>query len=119
MADAALGLLGRDVGGRAHDLAGLRERHALGRAGDAEVGHLDPAVGGDEEVGGLHVAVHDPGGVRDAEGDGRLGEQVLGDGGVERGPRSQQGGERLALDELHDQVGARGSTTRRRVRSAP
>ena len=104
----ALGLLGRDVGGRAHHLAGLRQRHPLGRARDAEVGHLDPAVGGDEQVGGLHVAVHDPGGVGDAEGVGRLGEQLLGGGRVERCPRSQQGGERLAVDELHDQVGAVG-----------
>ena len=78
---------GRDVGGRAHHLAGLGERHALGGAGDAEVGDLDPAVGGDEQVGGLDVAVHDPGGVGDAEGVGGLGEQVAGHVGVERGAR--------------------------------
>jgi hypothetical protein len=42
----ALGLLGREVGGRAHDRAGLGE--TLGRVagpGDAEVGDLDLAGG--------------------------------------------------------------------------
>ena len=34
---------------------------ALGGAGDAEVGDLDLPVGGDQQVGGLHVAVHDAG----------------------------------------------------------
>ena len=49
-------------------------------AGDAEVGDLDPAVGGDQQVAGLDVAVHDPervgrrdrvGGLRDQVGGGR------------------------------------------------
>ena len=105
---AALRLLGRDVGRRAHHLAGLREGHPLGGAGDAEVGDLDPAVGGDEEVRGLDVAVDDAGGVRHAEGLGRLGEQVAGRLGVEGGTGPQERRERLALDELHHEVGARG-----------
>ena len=105
---APLGLLGRDVGGRAHHLAGLREGHPVRGAGDAEVGDLDPAVGGDEEVGGLDVAVDDAGGVGHAECLGRLGEQVAGRVGVERRAGPQQRRERLALDELHHEVGARG-----------
>ena len=40
-------LLGREVLHGAHDLAGGRERHLVGDAGDAEVGDLDAAVGRD------------------------------------------------------------------------
>src|SRR6266536_6438345 len=54
----ALGLLGRQVGGRA------QQRPAAGEGGrgsgfdDAEVGHLDQALPADQQVGGLDVAVH-------------------------------------------------------------
>ena len=104
---AALGLLGRDVGGRAHHLAGLGERHSLGGPGDAEVGHLDPPVGRDDQVGRLDVAVDDAARVGDTEGIGGLGHQVADDLRVERGAGPQQVGQRLALDELHHEVGAR------------
>ena len=114
---AALGLLGRDVGGRAHHLAGLGEGHPLRGAGDAEVGDLDPAVGGDEEVGGLDVAVDDAGGVRDAEGLGGLGEQVAGHVGVERGARAA--GARRAAGPRRAPSRGRGAawTSRRRASS--
>ena len=55
----ALRLLGREVRGGAHDRAGAGEAvvRAAG-AGDAEVGDLHLARGGDEHVARLHVAVH-------------------------------------------------------------
>ena len=60
----AHGLLGGDVVGRADRRARGGEprgaARAIERLGDAEVGDLDPAVGGDEQVLRLEVAVHDP-----------------------------------------------------------
>ena len=69
----ALGLLGRHVGGGAQDHPGQRsgggERRRVGRVaaspsagdlqrlGQAEVEHLDLAIGGDHDVGRLEVAV--------------------------------------------------------------
>ena len=70
--------------GRAHDLAGLGQRHPLGGAGDAEVGDLDPAVGRDEQVGRLDVAVDDAGGVGGADRVGGLRHQVARRLGVQR-----------------------------------
>ena len=60
----ALGLLGRHVGERAHDVAGARERLVPGEVGDAEVGPLGHAGRrarriGDQHVLGLDVAMHD------------------------------------------------------------
>ena len=60
----ALGLLGRHVGERAHDIAGARERLVPGEVRDAEVrelGHAGGSAGriGDQHVLGLDVAVHD------------------------------------------------------------
>ncbi len=65
----ALRLLGREVGGRAHNKTGLGD--ALTRADRsryAEVGNLHLTVGSDEYVAGLHVAVHDTMAVRVTEG---------------------------------------------------
>ena len=59
-------LLGRHVGGRPEDDAGLREHRRRGRAvgrgllGEAEVQDLETAVRRDEQVLGLEVAVDDP-----------------------------------------------------------
>ncbi len=39
------------------------DQQRVGLAGDAEVGDLGPAVLGEQDVAGLHVAVHDAGGV--------------------------------------------------------
>ena len=69
-------LLGREVLHRAHDLAGRGERHLVGDAGDAEVGDLDPAVGRDQQVARLDVAVHEAGGVRGLQGGRGLGDDV-------------------------------------------
>ena len=76
---AALGLLGRDVGRRPQHLAGLGQRHPLGGAGDAEVGDLDVAVGAEEDVLGLEVAVDDVERVEVVEREGDLGGVELGD----------------------------------------
>ena len=53
----ALGLLGREIVGGAERLPGLREAQVGYALGDAEVGHLHPAVVGDEHVLGLDIAV--------------------------------------------------------------
>ena len=66
----ALGLLGREVGGRAHHRADLGEVLLGGRVhrpGDAEVGDLHLPAGADEDVGRLDVAVHDAVAVGEAE----------------------------------------------------
>ena len=82
----ALGLLGRHVGGGAHDAARAREvggrhRHAHGgllvlrQLRQAEVQHLDAPVAGDHHVHRLQIAVRDPSLMRRAhgvgEGDGK------------------------------------------------
>jgi porphobilinogen synthase len=72
---AALGLLGREVGGRAHHRAGLGEALLGARAhgpGDAEVGHLHLAGRRDEDVGRLDVAVDHAVAVGEAERGGHL-----------------------------------------------
>lgn len=106
-------LFGGHVGQRAEHLPGVRpERHAWFRrvrrclieAADAEVEHFRLPLPIDQHVAGLQVAVdHAAGvGVRDR----------LGDGGEEREARERPQAaalrvavERLAVDELHDQVG--------------
>ena len=81
----ALDLLGRHVLGGADHEAGLGEVGALGRLGDAEVGHLHPAVAGEQHVGRLDVAVDEPGPVGGVEGLGHLGGQA---GGLPRVDRA-------------------------------
>ena len=100
----ALGLLGREVGGRAHDRAGLGE--ALARLadgpGDAEVGHLDLAGVVDQDVAGLDVAVDHAAAVGEVQGAGH----VRADGGRpgrrSRAPWRMQRGQGLPVDVLHD-----------------
>ena len=80
----ALGLLGREVLRGADDLAGLGQRDAAGRMGDAEVGDLHAAVGADQDVPGLDVAVHHAGRVRLTEPEGGLPQQRERGRGVQR-----------------------------------
>ena len=71
------------------------------QAGDAEVGELRAAALPEQDVGRLHVAVHQPLGVHVVEG--------LGDGLADlpdllerQRAALEGGGQRLAVDELHD-----------------
>ena len=65
-------LLRRHVAGRAEHGPGGGQRVVAGRARDAEVGDAHRVAVGDEQVGGLHVAVDDPAGVGSVERRGRL-----------------------------------------------
>ena len=114
----AFGLLGRHVGDGAQDGAflGLRADGLrgvvvaggcrLGELGEAEVEDFDGAVVGDDDVGGLDVAVDDAGGVGLAQAFGDL------DGDAERFVEAQalagdEGVEGFAGDVFHHQtVGA-------------
>ena len=68
--DAALDLLGGEVGDGADQQAVASRCGSCrrDRPGQPEVGDLDPAVVGEQDVLGLHVAVDDAGLVRGAEG---------------------------------------------------
>ncbi len=95
--------LGREVGRRAGDHAGLGEGGVGPGAGDAEVGDLGLAVGGDQDVRRLDVAVDDPAVVGRGERVGDLGDQA---GGGVRGERTlllDDLREVAALDVLHDE----------------
>ncbi|CAB4925629.1 unannotated protein [freshwater metagenome] len=73
----AAGHLGGQEGRGAGDHAGLGQPDVAGGVRDAEVGDLDqalePVALTHEHVAGLHVPVHDPGGVRGHQGVGQLG----------------------------------------------
>ena len=96
-------LLGRHVRERAEHRPGLRverRRGALAHARDAEVEHLEPAVGHDEQVVGLDVAVDDPLCVRRREHV----EELVGEAqeiGQRHGALLGARREALALEQLH------------------
>ena len=111
----ALGLLGREVLRRADHGLGLghRRRGVGDGPGDAEVHDLDLATAGQHDVGRLDVPVDDAHPVAVGQG----GEHPLGDpGGFRRGDDPlpvQLVAQRLALDDLHHDVGQRhGGATR-------
>src|SRR5882672_11471291 len=80
------GLLGADVGGRAEEVAAAGDRAIVAALGQAEVGELDAAaLALEDQVAGLHVAVHDALGVRVGQGLGR----VQREGGREAGVVAQ------------------------------
>ena len=98
-------LLGRDVVGRAEHAAVGGQAVVAQRAGDAEVGDLGRALGVEQDVLRLDVAVHDLVRVRAAERAGdldRVGQRL-----VDRQPAEPADAvlERLALDVLEDDVG--------------
>jgi hypothetical protein len=105
----AAGELGGEVLGGAEDLAGHGEAHLAAHVHDAEVEHLHAQGAGgvahEEDVLGLHVAVHDAERVRAAEG------VADGDGDLDglahaHGARLHALREALALEEFHDEEDA-------------
>jgi hypothetical protein len=107
---AVLDLLGREVGHRADDHAGGgREGAGLERPCQSEVGDLDPAVGRQQDVLGLDVAVHQPRGVRGGEGDEHRFDEVERPGGRQGALLVQHVAQRAARDELHDEVRGAGA----------
>jgi hypothetical protein len=104
---AALGLLGREIGRRAHHGAGLSEvllRGGVHGASDAEVSDLHRAGRRHEDVGRLHVAVHDAVAVGEPEGGRHIGRDVDGALRVERAVGAQDVGEGAAVHVLHHHV---------------
>jgi hypothetical protein len=101
----AEGLLGREVVRRAEHLAGLGVSRPVDGAGDAEVGELHRAVGHDEDVRGLDVAVDDAGLVGRPEGERGLRHDRPYLARVEGALALDEVGQRLTGDELHDEVG--------------
>ena len=110
-AEIALELLRRHEAGRTEELAARGQRvPGVGEdLGDAEVEHLEqrPAVEalGDEEVGGLDVAVHDADGVSLGDGFAGLEHEVDGVGGRERAGAAHAIAKRFAVELLHDHEG--------------
>ncbi len=103
-------LLGRHVPGRAQEHARVRDaatgdRPAAGgswqQPDQAEVEHLDVAVGADHQVLGLDVAVDDARGVGRSKRRGHLPDQRQEPGQV--GVRARQRPQRLPLDPFQDQ----------------
>ena len=96
-------LLGREVLRRAHHDVVARQV-GIGRLealGDPEVGQQDAPVGGDHDVAGLDVAVHEAGLVRVVERQRDAGADVTREFGAEALLRVEQLAQALALDELH------------------
>ncbi|MDP1691838.1 MAG: hypothetical protein Q8L49_07825 [Burkholderiaceae bacterium] len=100
-------LLGAGVVGRERAFAGLGERRVgvfqrVQRLGDAEVQQLDLALGRDQHVGRLQVAVHQQGAVRNGDGVGQLQKQGQALGQRPPGAGLGQG---LAVHALHHEAG--------------
>ncbi len=93
-------LLGRHVGDGADGAAGVGQAGLAGDLGQAEVGDADRAVGGEEDVGGLDVAVDDAAGVGSGEAVGGLGDDRQGLGWRER-TAADPGAQALAAAEGH------------------
>jgi len=110
--DRAIGLLRSHVRERPDQIAGPREWRGvvLRSLGDTEVENLgDRSEGrrfGEEDVAGFDVPVDDPSRVSGRERREHLPKEDRRSFFVERSLPAQHGGERLSLQELHDQVGA-------------
>ena len=102
----AAGLLGRDVGGGAEDLAGLGDRRLAGDGRDPEVADREAAVVVEQEVAGLDVAVDDVVAVRAVERDRRLAQPAQRDRAREPAALAQPVGDGPAGEVLHDHEGA-------------
>ena len=100
----AADLLGREVLDRARHGARPRVLRVGERTGETEIGELHDAVGRDEDVLGLEVAVDDPFRVRVLEGRERLADDVGRLRGREPPARVQELADRPSADVLHDHV---------------
>ena len=111
--------LGREVGRRPGDDAGLGEGGIRRDARDAEVGqlHLPGAV--DQDVRRLDVAVHDPGGVGGGQGVGGLDQQRARPGRGRAAPRSRTSRPRSAPSTYSITSHQESSRRRRRRRPRP
>jgi hypothetical protein len=101
----AAGLLGRHVAGRAESRAAGGQPDAIGQLGDAEVEDLDPASGGEQEIGRLEVAMDHPGRVHRRHRRERVPHQRHRARWCQR-PTREHRRQRLAVDPLHDHVRA-------------
>ena len=104
----AFRLLGRHVGGRAHDNARLGRdrgdrgfgRRQLDQFRETEVEHFGAAVARDDDVGRLDVAMDDAVRVRDGKGRCDL-DGIIQSRGNRQGPLGEQPVERRAVHQLH------------------
>ena len=102
--------LGRHVAGRADDrrLERLRHLELAGGARHTEVEHLDVrvvAATDEHDVRRLQIAVHDVARMRDGDGLGDAPSDLERGDDRQRGRRLEHRRQRLAIDELHDDVG--------------
>ena len=99
---------GREVVGRANDLAGVGKRRGgailFERPGEAEIGHLHLPGGGQQQVARLHVAVHETPLVRVADRVGRLEQHVRGDAFFDRPVSADQPPQVDPRNVLRDEV---------------
>ena len=75
--------------------------------GGAEIRHLDVEVAAREDVGRLHVAMHDAEGIGELERLAALVADLRGDHRIEQAGRLAIFGERRSVDHLHDEVAQR------------
>lgn len=96
-------MLGAPVSWSAEE--GAAGRIAAGEARHAEVGELYLAVRGDENVGGLDVAMNDALAMSDAERGSDVADPGTG-AGKRNGALFENAVEWLAVDEFHDEIGS-------------
>src|SRR5262245_2228437 len=98
-------LFGGHVVGGAEQLIGTRQRAGvIGRDGDAEIGDAGAAVGLNEDIFGLEVAVDDAAFIEVGERVGDLAEQTASERDVQWLARREEFAERAPLDIFHDEV---------------
>ena len=100
------GLFRREVLNSSHHLTGCRQRHLVGNTRNTKVGDLDAALGRDEEVAGLDIAVNKPCRMGSLKCGRSLRDHVENAIGIEDSFAFKNGTERFARDEFHDEVGA-------------